>query len=495
MPNAELVLTIDAGGSSVKAGVATAHTGAIAGAARREYRSSHPRSGWGEFDTAGWWEAITGACAEAVERAGAPPGNYRAVTCTAMRGPFVLVDSAGAPVYPGVLALDNRATPFLDVLNAEVGRDALYLRTGHWPVAALGLPKLLWFARTRPDIWSRVGHVLQMHDWILFALCGEMASEPTSAGLGQLLDVANRRWATDLLRDLRISPELFPPLRDAGTLLGGLLPDVARRIGLPAGTPVHVGGGDTHMCCLGIGATHPGDVAIVAGSTCPIILTSTALLLHASSRPWVDPHLWPGLWAAEMNVGISGMAYSWLRDISVTLAPRASQDFAALDAEAATAPLGAHDLLVTMSSAHWSEDAWRNPPPPTIFGITTHHTLGDVARATLECICYAIRGNLRELETAQGAPIAHVIATGGATRSAFWAQMLADVLGCWVEVPLTHEAGIVAGARLIAGDRGDGGNVLATRTIYEPDRARTAEYLPHAERYRTVRERLSEAFR
>jgi sugar (pentulose or hexulose) kinase len=493
--NAELVLTIDAGGSSVKAGVVAARAGTVRGTAQREYQSSHPRPGWGEFDTVAWWKSITDACAEAVDRTGAPPGDYRAITCTAMRGPFVLVDRAGVPLYPGVLALDDRGTPFLDVLREEVDRDALYTLTGHWPVAALGLPKLLWFERTRPDVWSQVSHVLQMHDWILFALCGEMTSEPTSAGLGQLLDVAHRRWATDLLRDLRISPDLFPPLRDAGTPLGGLHPAVAREIGLLAGTPVHVGGGDTHMCCLGIDAMQPGDVAIVAGSTCPISLATTKPLLDPRSRPWVSPHLWPGLWAAEMNVGVSGLAYTWLRDICFAFAPGASRDFAMLDAEAASAPLGSHDLLVTISSAHWSEDAWRNPPPPTVFGLTTHHTLGDVARATLECVCYAIHGNLRELETAQGTTITHVTATGGATRSAFWAQMLADVLGCQIEVPYAHEAGIVAGARLIAGTTTDRAEAPVSRVVYEPNPARHAEYLPHVDRYRFVREKLSQSFR
>ena len=88
MRDATLVLTIDAGGSGVKASVLCVRTWRVLGSARREYRASYPEPDQAEFDTAEWWAIIQDACAEAVVRADAPPGRYLALTCTAMRIPF-----------------------------------------------------------------------------------------------------------------------------------------------------------------------------------------------------------------------------------------------------------------------------------------------------------------------------------------------------------------------------------------------------------------------
>src|SRR5881275_570376 len=95
---ATLVLTIDAGGSGVKAGVLCVREWRVLASARREYRPSYPAPGQAEFDTGQWWAVMQEACAEAVLRAAAPPGRYLALTCTAMRIPFVLLDRAGEPV-------------------------------------------------------------------------------------------------------------------------------------------------------------------------------------------------------------------------------------------------------------------------------------------------------------------------------------------------------------------------------------------------------------
>jgi sugar (pentulose or hexulose) kinase len=95
MRDATLVLTLDAGGSGVKASVLCVRTWRVLGSARREYEASFPEPGHAEFDTRQWWAIMQDACIEAVMRAGAPPGRYLALTCTAMRIPFVLLDGAG----------------------------------------------------------------------------------------------------------------------------------------------------------------------------------------------------------------------------------------------------------------------------------------------------------------------------------------------------------------------------------------------------------------
>jgi sugar (pentulose or hexulose) kinase len=90
-------------------------------------------------------------------------------------------------------------------------------------------------------------------------------------------------------------------------------------------------------------------------------------------------------------------------------------------------------------------------PPTTFLGLTPGHSLGDMARAVLESICYAVRSNFDALLTDETVEVDAVRFTGGASRSALGAQMMADVLGRPVDVPDLGEPGAAGGAALVVG--------------------------------------------
>jgi sugar (pentulose or hexulose) kinase len=393
-----------------------------------------------------------------------------------------------------VLNVDRRGEDYLDRVRTALGPERLYDLTGHWANSKFGLPKLLWFVDRRPELWRQVRHVLQFHDWLIFGLCGELVSEPSSAAMSHLVDVRRRSWADELFAALGLDRGLFPPMANAGTLAGGLLPSVAGETGLLAGTPVHVGGGDSHTSALGSGGASPGDICIIGGSTTPVMMASEEVLLNQAHVPLVSPHLRPGLWAAETNAGVTGVLYTWLRNLATPFGGgiRAGlSSYSAIDELAGSSPLGSRDLLVACANPVWSEDAWDRVPPVSILGLTPGHSLGDLARAILECICHAVRGNLEALETGINGPLGRIVFTGGTSRSPFVAQMLADVLGRPVYVSQVHEPSAVAGAILVSGDQAAG---MSHHTLYEPDTGRHDAYEAYGDRYRDSFARLQEAF-
>ena len=109
-----------------------------------------------------------------------------------MRIPFVLLDADREVLAPGVLNVDRRGEDYLDRVRAALGPERLYELTGHWANSKFGLPKLLWFVDRRPELWRKVRHVLQFHDWLIFGLSGELVSEPSSAAMSHLVDVRRR---------------------------------------------------------------------------------------------------------------------------------------------------------------------------------------------------------------------------------------------------------------------------------------------------------------
>jgi sugar (pentulose or hexulose) kinase len=481
-----LAATIDAGGSGVKVGVVCTETWQTLADIRCEYAPASRAPGLLEWDPADWWRSVVRALADAVSAAGRPASHYRGLVCTCMRIPFVLVDEQCEPVAPGVLVPDRRGAAYAASLRSQIGSDELYRTTGHWGAFHFGLPKLVWYLRETPELWKRTRWVLQMHDWLLLRLCGAIASEPSSASMSQLLDVSTRQWAKGVLDAAGIDRERLPPLLDAGVVAGGLEGPLASAVGLLAGTPVHVGGGDTHVAALGAGAVEQGSTVAVAGTTTPLQLTTQVPLLDLHVRPLVSAHLRPGVFAAETNVSTSGGMLRWLRGIT-------GLDYATLEARAAESPLGARDAMVTASNPEWGEGPWSQAPPISLVGLTPTHTVGDLARATYESMTYAIAVDLERLDSLATTPALPVIMAGGGSRSSLAAQMLADVSGRTVLVPELANATAMGGAQLIAGAPPPG-DAAPELQGYEPDDARHAAYQPYVRRYVETFARLRRAF-
>jgi sugar (pentulose or hexulose) kinase len=309
--------------------------------------------------------------------------------------------------------------------------------------------------------------------------------------MSQMLDVRRRDWARDVLGELGLGDAPLPPVVDAGSRAGDLLAPLAGELGLLPGTPVHAGGGDTHVSALGVGGVHDGTIAVVAGTTTAIQLTGRELPPRCEQAPLVSAHLRPGDYALETNAGETGTIYRWLADLG---GAADGDGVAALERLAAAAPLGARDVLVTAARPRWGEEAWGRLAPVTLFGVRAEHTLGDLARSAIECATYATAGAVGVLVAARGGRAVRVRATGGASRSELWAQTLADVLGREVEVADVAEPSATGGAQLVCpGARGSWDDLVPTRG-FEPSAERGERYAAHAERYRDVFARLDAAF-
>ena len=94
-----------------------------------------------------------------------------------------------------------------------------------------------------------------------------MATDGTHAAATLVFDLRQRAWATDLQEAVGLSPDLFPPVRPSAEPVGELRASIARRVGLPAGVPVILGGADSQACALGAGVVAEGPVSEMAGSS------------------------------------------------------------------------------------------------------------------------------------------------------------------------------------------------------------------------------------
>jgi sugar (pentulose or hexulose) kinase len=441
-----LVAGLDVGGSAVKAWVAE-RGGAVLAAVNEGLATQHPSLHTAEFTPAVWWEACHRALAAAVTRADRPAEDYDGLTVSSLRQGFVLLGKRGE-LGKGVLGGDQRGARMLGALRRRHGSAAIYAHTGHWLAPELTLPKLMTVASAEVSRWQRTERIMFVHDWLLWRLSGALITEVSHASSGQMTDVRARTWASDLLTDTGVGTGKLCRLVEAGTVVGGLRTGLVP--GLSDGLPVVAGGGDTHLAAVGAGGLEPGVATVVAGSSTPVQLAVDAVPADPLRHPWVSAHVAPGRWAAETNAGYAGTALGWF----ARLFGLASAN--ALAVQAWRAKPGARGVTAVVAAPEWSEDAWATRAPNGLLGFTPAHDLVDVARALVEAHAYGIRANLDDLERASDARLRSVRLVGGAARSSAFAQLVADVCGRVVEVPVARDVAALGGAALV--DRALGGS-------------------------------------
>jgi sugar (pentulose or hexulose) kinase len=487
--SSDLVLTVDIGTGSCRALIYDIDEGRTLATNSKPLQVDHPAPGRAEFSTAEWWKSIIVALRGIVTEVGRPHMDYLGLTVTSLRQGFVLYDQAGTALGPGVMNDDRRGEAGIPIMKAEIDIKSLYQLTGHWLAPELTLPKLLWYREHQSEVWSNVAAFYFIHDWLIYYLTGHRGTNATMACAGQMADIKKRSWASNLLKKLGIPKSILPPIYEAGTPISGLRDEVARAIGLAAGTPVHIGGSDIHFGSLAAGGLDHGKAVIVGGSITPILLTTNVPTFDPKRYPWVSTHLMPEYWALEMNAGHTGMIYKWFREtfggtnvVQDTLAEEGL--YKTLSKLAQEAPLGANGLRVIASSPRWSQDTWEKKAPYAFFGFEVSHTIREFARAVMESVCYAVRGNIEQIERVIGEPIQELIYTGRTTQDPFWVQMMSDVLGRPLLIPNVPEPAASAGAQVVLWGQGSTMQLPAPPIQrFKPDTAFKAAYQEHYQSY------------
>lgn len=408
------------------------------------------------FDPAASWLLLAKCCQEAIDMAGARPQDALGVVATSQRHGAVLTgcQNEGLDAIPN---MDIRSTPEWDAL-AKSHADRIYHITGRWPQRVFLPAHLSWIRANKPDEFHRIGHLLSIPDWIVYCLCGEMVSEPTTATDLLLLDMRTRQWSTDLLELFGIRAEWMPAIVPSGTIAGKLQRSAAQQTGLPEGIPVIIGGADTQLGVLGLGCIRPNALAVIMGSSAPLQVVIDHPRQHPDAALWTNPHVTPDQWVIESNAGDSGLLQdNLLRNIAETFAQLgpstidARQLMKDLDYE-----LYEHrDRHQARPIASLGPMIFHAKNWPVVHGVIKGIDLTaangiqpvDLYYALIENIAYAIRGNFLQLKT-MVQEFSDVRAGGGAMNSPLWQNFLPTVLNTSFDVPDEKEATSIGAALL-----------------------------------------------
>ncbi len=450
------ILALDAGTGSGRAVLFDAEGRALAAASREwQHRPEPGVPGSMNFDRERNWGLLAEAIREVL--AAVPGAQVRGVVATSMREGIALYDEAGAELW-ACANVDARAADEVRGLreaDPELERWA-YLRSGQ--TFALGAaPRLLWLKRHRPELYRRAARMAMLSDWVATRLGAPVAVDPTNGGTTGLFHLARRAWDPEIAARVGVKTELLSaPVHEPGTPIGEVSAEAARATGLAPGTPILMGGGDAQLGVVGLGATRPGEAAILGGSFWQQEVNLDRPLADATGRLRINFAADPRLWQAEAIVFFPGIAVRWFRDafapdLKAEAARRGEDPYRLLEELAAGVPPGSYGLTPILSDA-MNYLHWRHAAPSFLnFPLDPEKAhRGTFFRALEENAALVTRANLEAIAELTGRPVTEAVFAGGAAKGRLWPQIVADVLQIPLRIPVVKEATALGAAMTAA---------------------------------------------
>lgn len=450
------LMTVDAGTGSVRA-VIFDEEGREISIGQQEWEhlieASVPNSMSFDFDLN--WRIASKCIKEAILKANIEPQEIVAVSASSMREGIIVYDKSGRELW-GVANVDSRASHEVKRVKEQFPdiEEEFYATSGQ--TFALGaLPRLLWLKNNRPSLYEKVATLSMISDWVLAKLSNVIATEPSNAGTTGFFSLSKRQWDPSQASRVGIKDDIFPPVYESGEAIGEVTAQASAETGLALGCRVVMGGGDVQLGSAGLGVVKRGQSAILGGSFWQQVVNIDASITPPSDmRLRINPHVIDGISQAEGISFFSGLIMRWFRDAfcdmeKLEASKRGIDTYELLEEMASKVPLGSHGIVPIFSDA-MKYGKWYHASP-SFLNLSLDATKCNKAsmfRSLEENAAIVSAINLESISSFSGVESETLTFAGGASQGRLWSQILADVTGKQIHIPVVKEATALGGAMM-----------------------------------------------
>ncbi len=408
------LMALDAGTGSIRAVIFDLEGNQIAvGQAEWRHLAVPDVPGSMEFDLNKNWQLACECMRQALHNAGIAPEYIAAVSACSMREGIVLYNNEGTPIWAcaNVDARAAREVSELKELHNNTFENEVYRATGQ-TLALSAIPRLLWLAHHRSDIYRQASTITMISDWLAYMLSGELAVDPSNAGTTGLLDLTTRDWKPALLDMAGLRADILSPVKETGTLLGVV----------------------------------SSQAAVLGGTFWQQVVNLAAPVTDPEMNVRVNPHVIPGMVQAESISFFTGLTMRWFRDAFCAeeklIAERLGIDtYTLLEEMASRVPPGSWGVMPIFSD-RMRFKTWYHAAPSFInLSIDPDKcNKATLFRAMEENAAIVSACNLQQIADFSNIHPSSLVFAGGGSKGKLWSQILADVSGLPVNIPVVKEA-------------------------------------------------------
>ncbi|URZ02187.1 xylulokinase [Clostridium felsineum] len=437
-------LGIDLGTSSVKL-VVMNEEGEITTSVSEEYGISYPKPGFAEQNPDDWWEGTKIGINKLINEKGINLLDIAGISFSGQMHGLVALDENGKVLIPAILWCDQRTGKQCDYLNKEFGQDKLSKYTGNMALTGFTLPKVLWVKENKPEIYKKIAHIMLPKDYISYKLTGKFASDVSDASGTLMFDVENRKWSEDIMKLLNIKEEVLPKVYESYEVIGNVSEEASRETGLSIKTKVIAGAGDQAAGAVGTGTVNSGVLSVALGTSGVVFASSEKFYVDKDNRLHSFCHA-NGKWHQMGVILAAASSLKWWVD---NINEDGTQDsFEKLLLEAEKSPAGSRGVFF-LPYLMGERTPYNDPYAKGSFiGLNMTHKKGDMTRAILEGVAFALRDSLEILKSLK-VDMKEIRISGGGSKSALWRQIIADVFNLRVSI-INSKEGPAYGAGILA---------------------------------------------
>lgn len=429
--------------------------GALVGAAFYAYGTEYARTGWAEQNPNDWWEAVCQSTRHLLSDTGINKNDIACVTFSGQMMGAVPLDQHARPIRNAIIWADQRALAQERWIGDRVSFEDVYQITGHRLSSSYSLAKILWIRDHQPDIYTSAYKFMHAKDSIVARLTGVFVTDPSDASSMNLYDLESGNWSGRILDAVELPVDKLPEIRQSIEVVGEVRSEVADEIGVAAGTPVVIGGGDGACAAAGAGVIDEGAAYNYVGSSSWIAISTRAPIYDPAYRTFTFGHVIPNMVMPTGTMQAAGASYQWTRD-QLSLFEKETADrlgispYELINLEIAQVAPGADGLFFLPYLLGERSPRWNPHARGAFVGLTIRHTRAHMYRAVLEGVTMNLRVILDAFRD-QGTRIDAMRLIGGGASGRIWNQIMADVYGMPVHRLKILEEATSMGAALVGG--------------------------------------------
>ena len=429
--------------------------GALTGAAFVAYPTTYAHTGWAEQSPEHWWDAVCGSTRRLLSETGVKKSDIACITFSGQMMGAVALDEAGMPLRDAIIWADQRALDQERWIGERLSFDEIYQITGHRLSSSYSLAKILWIRDNQPDIYAATHKFVHAKDAMATRLTGEFVTDPSDASSMILYDLERGEWSGKIMDAVDLPVEKLPEVKPSIAVVGGVKREVADEVGVAAGTPVVIGGGDGSCAAAGAGVIAEGAAYNYVGSSSWIAISTRQPIYDPAYRTFTFGHVIPDMFMPTGTMQAAGASYQWTRDqlaqIEMETADRLGVSVYELMNLSVDAVAPGSDGLFFLPYLMGERSPRWNPHARGAFvGLTIRHTRAQMLRATLEGVTMNLRVILDAFRE-QGTTIDAMRLIGGGASGRVWNQIMADIYGMPVQRLRILEEATSMGAALVGG--------------------------------------------
>ncbi|MHB1375879.1 MAG: FGGY-family carbohydrate kinase [Candidatus Humimicrobiaceae bacterium] len=456
MENANYLVGIDIGTSGTKTAIFNAE-GNLISESFEESKLYYPEPGAVEQDPDEIYSSVINTIKDCLDNSGISSSKIEGISIDSQMAGVCCIDQDWNTPAPYDSWLDTRCSEYIKILKTK--EEEIINTAGGPPTFSHGA-KMLWWQNERPEVFKKIASFVMPGAFAAGKMAGLKAGsafiDDTYIHFSCFADNKNDKWSGNLLSHFKFPIGKLPRIVKPWEIIGKVNKNAASATGLKEGTPIAAGCGDQTANILGAAINKPGMVFDVAGTASVFSICTDRYVPDVKNHTLLTARtVFNDLWYAIAYINGGGLNIRWFRDElikdeSCELSKIEGIEYAIFDDLASKVQPGSERLIFI---PHMGGRVCPNNSDlrGAYFGLTWRHKKQHLYRALLEAVAYEysiymdIEKNLiPELKMKE----ARVI--GGGSKSRFWNQMKADILGL-PYVKLEREEFGVLGSAILAG--------------------------------------------